>query len=395
MSEKKQITDIWEETNFYGVVDELVDKYSDDEKEESKKRFTNKYGEVFVNTVFNNDDFFTNFVNVIPTEEQEKYINNTIKFSYTNEQYDPNYVIVVRRAVPSYESKPENFWTTNSNEVFNGLTAEIKNEQRLHSVIMVSTLGKLMEHGIVTTDRGVSDGEVAIDPNVPFDNFLFMYKPRNEFYKLVDYVENGGLKREAVLEQLKSTAYERAIKQGLPLKDNKMQQQGHQQPTASSQEETSQTSQKDKKTLWNEQIKKWQDIYAEYREEKGGDVSDDKGGRRLEKLPYGGVVQDNDKKAKSIESSQKENETQQQGHQNTVAPLQAETTEPPQKDRRAMWKEQEKKWQEIGEKHKLLDVAIRNSERAVEDYRIAEQTGYIKGNYMRTKKKEHDMGQSM
>lgn len=213
--------DIWEETNFYGVVDEFVDKFSDNEKKDIRKRLTDKFGDKLSATIFRDDDFFTNFINSVPSEEQEHYIENTINYAYNGKQkkeYNPNYVIVARRAVPSYESKPENFWSVDPNEPLNGLSNEIQKEQRLHSVIMVSTLGKLIEHGIVSTNRGVSDGEIAIDPNKNFSDFLFMYKPQREFYQLVDYLEKGGIKREKLLEQLKDTAVERAIKQGLPIK---------------------------------------------------------------------------------------------------------------------------------------------------------------------------------
>lgn len=212
--------DIWEETNFYGVVDELEDKYSDTEKKEIKDRLIAKFGDKLSATMFRNKDFFTNFINSIPLEEQDQYVENTINYAFRNKdnkQYDPNYVIVARRAVPSYESKPENFWSVDPNEPLNGLGNEIPKEQRLHSVIMVSTLGRLIKHGIVTTNRGVSDGEVAINPNKNFSDFLFMYKPQREFYQLVDYLENGGIKREELLEQLRATATERAIRQGLPI----------------------------------------------------------------------------------------------------------------------------------------------------------------------------------
>ena len=213
--------DIWEETNFYGVVDELEDKYSDTEKKEIKDRLIAKFGDNLSATIFRDEDFFTNFINSIPLEEQDQYIENTINYALngkSKKQYDPSYVIVARRAVPSYESKPENFWSTDPNEPLNGLGNEIPKEQRLHSVIMVSTLGKLIEHGIVTTNRGVSDGEIAIDPNKNFSDFLFMYKPQREFYQLVDYLEKGGIKRETLLEQLRATATGRAINQGLSIK---------------------------------------------------------------------------------------------------------------------------------------------------------------------------------
>lgn len=212
--------DIWSETNFYGVVDELEDKFSEEAKNAIKSKWQQKFGNRWTQTVVADEDFFTNFINSVPKEEQEKYIKNTIDYDngYGNKSlYDPNYVLVTRRAVPSYESKPENFWSVDPKETLMGLKSEINKEQRMHSVIMVTTLQKLINHGIVITNRGVSDGEIAIDPNKNFNQFLFMYKPQGEFYSLVNFLEKGGISREELLTQLRNTAVERAIKQGLPL----------------------------------------------------------------------------------------------------------------------------------------------------------------------------------
>ena len=211
--------DIWEETELYGI-DELEDKYSDEEKKELLSKWESKYGPIIKYHFFGDMEFLTNFINKIPAEEWDKYVSNTINYKggyAKKDEYDPKYVIVARRAVPSYESKPENFWTSNANEVFRGLSNEVRKEQRLHSVIMISTLEKLNQHGRVYTNRGVSDGEIALDPNKTFSDFLFRYKPRSELYSLQQYLNNGGKSREEVLEQLRETAVERAIAQGLPV----------------------------------------------------------------------------------------------------------------------------------------------------------------------------------
>lgn len=213
------VKDIWEETELYGI-DELEDKYSDEEKEELLSKWESKYGSIIKYEFFGDMDFLTNFINKIPTDEWDKYISNTINYKggyAKKDEYDPKYVIVARRAVPSYESKPENFWTSNANEVFRGLGNEIRKEQRLHSVIMISTLEKLKQHGIVCTNRGVSDGEIALDPNKTFSDFIFRYKPGRELYHLQQYIDNGGKSREEVLAELRETAVERAIAQGLPV----------------------------------------------------------------------------------------------------------------------------------------------------------------------------------
>lgn len=211
--------DIWEETELYGV-DELEDKYSDEEKKELLSKWESKYGPIIKYQFFGDMDFLTNFINKIPAEEWDKYISNTINYKEgyaKKDEYNPQYVIVARRAVPSYESKPENFWTSNADEVFRGLSNEVRKEQRLHSVIMISTLEKLNQHGRVYTNRGVSDGEIALDPNKTFSDFLFRYKPCRELYSLQQYLDNGGKSREEVLAELRETAVERAIAQGLPV----------------------------------------------------------------------------------------------------------------------------------------------------------------------------------
>ena len=151
-------------------------------------------------------------------EEQFNYVQNTINYG-RNLSYDSRYVLVARRVVPSYEPKSENFWSTDPNESLNGLRNEIRDEQRFHSVVMVTSLEKLENHGLsMTKGRGGSDGEIVIDPNKTFNDFLFMYKPRSEFYNLLDFLEKGGIGREELLSKLRDTAYDRAVAQGLPIK---------------------------------------------------------------------------------------------------------------------------------------------------------------------------------
>lgn len=210
---------VWDETNFYGVIDDLDDKYEENEKEALRSNLTDRFGNAISSTFFGNKDFFTNFINNIPENELKMYVENTINHSM-GKQYDPKYVIVARRAVPSYDAKPENFWSSDPHIPLQGLHAEVAKETRLHTVIMVTSLKKLQEHGIVdTSNGGKSDGEIAIDPNKNFSDFLFMYKPPHEFFELVEYLENGGKKREDVLSMLKDSAIARAVNQGLPIKD--------------------------------------------------------------------------------------------------------------------------------------------------------------------------------
>ncbi|MDE6292787.1 MAG: hypothetical protein K2L98_03815 [Bacilli bacterium] len=79
---------------------------------------------------------------------------------------------------------------------------------------MVTTLAKLKEHGLSYHDGGGSDGEICIDPDKPFSDFLFTYKPEHELADLREYQKNGGEKPEDVLEELSETAERRKAAQG-------------------------------------------------------------------------------------------------------------------------------------------------------------------------------------
>lgn len=165
---------------------------------------------------FRDDTFILNLMNNVPEEDLEKYLINTLKYSLSQE-CDHKYVLCFRRAIPSEYPKTENFWSTDYSEVLSGLSAEISVEQRQHSVINVTTLDKLEEHGIVQTDRGVSDGEVSIDPNKDFDGIMFRFKPTLEYLALERFLNNGGVTRTEMLERLAANKYERMKAQGLPI----------------------------------------------------------------------------------------------------------------------------------------------------------------------------------
>lgn len=161
-------------------------------------------------TVFRDASFLREFLKKVPSEEQLKYVENTYKYGL-EDNCDHKYVIVTRRAIPSEQPKREGFWTSEHRTALSGLRREIpeNSPERLHSVIMVSTLGKLEEHGI---DKGMgprSDGEIRIDASKPFSDFLFMYKPKKEKEKLKEYLENGGMTRKEVLEKRQEKSKER------------------------------------------------------------------------------------------------------------------------------------------------------------------------------------------
>lgn len=166
-------------------------------------------------TPFADANFLREFIKVVPVAQQFEYVENTCKY-HLGKDSDPNFVIVTRRAVPSTEPKPESFWSTEHRQIISGLRRElpIGSPQRIHSVIMISTLGKLQNHGLAQTEGGATDGEIVITPTKDFADFLFMYKPESEMSELKQFIENGGISRQELLKQLKLTAVERIIRQG-------------------------------------------------------------------------------------------------------------------------------------------------------------------------------------
>lgn len=165
-------------------------------------------------TSFRDAEFLDEFLIEVPEEDQFKYVKNTVNYLY-NKEYDPKYVLVFRRAVPSTTPKPETFWSTEYRVPRFGLRAEIplSSPQRLHSVIMVSTLSALETHGIIDSGSAMSDGEISIDYTKTFTDFLFMYKPFDEIQDLEKYLSGGGKKIEEILAELSRNAEERIERQ--------------------------------------------------------------------------------------------------------------------------------------------------------------------------------------
>ena len=193
------------------IIKDRYGHYTEEEKaiiDEWNKRLGRK--DALRITVFKDANFLRAFLKKIPHTEHYKYVENTYKYCHEKE-CNHEYVIVTRRAVPSKEPKREGFWTTEHSTALVGLLREIPetSPERLHSVIMVSTLGKLEEHGLDTSNGPRSDGEVRIDASKPFNDFLFMYKPEHEKKALSEYLKNGGMTREEVLNNREKQSKER------------------------------------------------------------------------------------------------------------------------------------------------------------------------------------------
>lgn len=163
-------------------------------------------------TPFRDATFLKTFLMDICEEEQFKYVYNTTLYCYGKKNYDPKYVLLTRRALPSLEDKPEQFWSSEYIGPMNGLSYEIPkgSPHRLHSVIMVTTLDKLEKYGFAINHGGATDGEVMIK-YTPFsrNDILFVHKNDKEKSELISYLSNGGKHCDEVLEELKKTADDR------------------------------------------------------------------------------------------------------------------------------------------------------------------------------------------
>lgn len=163
-------------------------------------------------TPFRDADFLSRFVEIMPPDEWINYVRNTNEYhtyydGKRSKDYDPRYVLVTRRAVPSEKGKPEPYWSDEHSVARLGLKREMPqgSSQRIHSEIMVTTLGKLINHGLdIKTDGGHSDGEIMIDSSKPFVDILFSYKPENEKLERDEYLNNGGESKETVLRNLEN-----------------------------------------------------------------------------------------------------------------------------------------------------------------------------------------------
>jgi hypothetical protein len=58
------------------------------------------------NNTIKDPDFLNNFFQIITEEEQEKYLLATYNYDY-NKKYDPNYLLVFRRAIYTKNEKNE------------------------------------------------------------------------------------------------------------------------------------------------------------------------------------------------------------------------------------------------------------------------------------------------
>ena len=158
-------------------------------EEEIYKRWETKIGEgTLQGTPFNDACFLRTFLEDIKEEEQFLYVYNTVLYLHNKQGYDPHYVLVTRRSLPTMENKPEQFWTTDYIGPMNGLSNEIPkgSPHRLHSVILVTTLEKLQKYGFAFNHGGRTDGEIMIEyKDFDRDDILFVHKSAKEIVDLI------------------------------------------------------------------------------------------------------------------------------------------------------------------------------------------------------------------
>lgn len=173
------------------------------EEEKIYNEWCKKIGNMSLDiTPFRDAEFLRTFLKDIPIDQQFNYVYNTVLYLYNKENYDARYVILTRRTIPSLEDKPEQFWTSIYSRPMNGLNIEIPkgSPQRLHSVILVTTLNALEKYGFAINHGGTTDGEIMIN-NIPFSrkDIIFVHKSSDEIENLISYLNNGGMHNSELL----------------------------------------------------------------------------------------------------------------------------------------------------------------------------------------------------
>lgn len=158
-------------------------------------------------------DFVENFISRITTpEEQLKYVLNTSKFlsrqGANDVSYDPEYVLVFRRSLPSNDPKSERHWTTEYITARRGLTREIPHgPHRLYSIILCSTLADVLKDGGPSSEpnSATSDGEIKVDtPFYDQKRCIISFRPKDQEEELKKYQKtDGAMSLESVLKQIK------------------------------------------------------------------------------------------------------------------------------------------------------------------------------------------------
>ena len=152
-------------------------------------------------------DFSEAFTQAITDkEEQIKFLMNTSRYNNRQDDYDPKYVLLFRRTLPSEESKPEERWTDEYMQVLNGLRREIpEGPHRFHSIILCDSLEHLLSTGEKQGEtNSFTDGEIVVDfDKYDQDSCVCKFKPHREKEALEEYLQTeGALSQEETLKKV-------------------------------------------------------------------------------------------------------------------------------------------------------------------------------------------------
>lgn len=138
------------------------------------------------------EDFVSAFSLAVPdVEMQKKFILNTSNYEM-GKDYDPKYVLLFRRTLPSDTPKYEERWAKEYVQVRNGLRKEIPDgPHRLHSIILCDSLQHLLSNGEKGGETNpFTDGEIVVNfPSYDQNTCVCKFKPRGEKQKLDEYLK--------------------------------------------------------------------------------------------------------------------------------------------------------------------------------------------------------------
>ena len=173
---------------------------------EAHARWTEK-ADIAAYHCFSDPEFVRAFTaSIEDADEQDKYIEQTLRSLDRKGEADPEYVLMFRRSIPSKDPKPEGHWTSDYMTALRGLRKEIAGAQRLHSVILCSTLADVLASGPVGNNAATSDGELKVD-NTAFDQAqcLCSFRPADQQRELDAYMQQvDALPLEHIADELRA-----------------------------------------------------------------------------------------------------------------------------------------------------------------------------------------------
>lgn len=162
-----------------------------------------------VEKICKNQDFVMAFLQAVPDkEEQKKYLIHTSRYNELGNDYDPHYVLMFRRTLPSNFPKPEECWTDQYFTVLTWLKREIPHgPHRLHSIILCDTLEHILYYWEKKGGIPITDWEIVVNfPDYNQCNCLCMFKPSYEQEELEAYLKTEwAMNEQEILKHVMSS----------------------------------------------------------------------------------------------------------------------------------------------------------------------------------------------